>query len=183
MVTYISHALHAVPHLSSTLLCSAPLTLLTKLKLDMTLTSSGKRSWISIWFFVSIFVIFWDIGYCFLRCVGGRGQRGHATKTNDGFPLPFAPLVASLSLSRPRSMPGGDLHWIWKPYSIYMNVDYVSHKTIKHLDPTNACDRFTVSHRLSVATASPMHKVCMGVPLTMGEDSSNLNCCSILEPD
>jgi len=22
-------------------------------------------------------------------------------------------------------MPGGDLHWIWSPYSIYANVDYV----------------------------------------------------------
>ncbi|KAJ6618180.1 hypothetical protein B0H10DRAFT_2030919 [Mycena sp. CBHHK59/15] len=26
---------------------------------------------------------------------------------------------------RPRSMEGGDLHWIWKPYSIYQNVDLV----------------------------------------------------------
>ncbi|KAJ7621372.1 hypothetical protein FB45DRAFT_929050 [Roridomyces roridus] len=26
---------------------------------------------------------------------------------------------------RPRSMEGGDLHWIWAPYSIYQNVDLV----------------------------------------------------------
>ena len=26
---------------------------------------------------------------------------------------------------RPRSMVGGDLHWIWKPYEIYQEVDYV----------------------------------------------------------
>ncbi|KAG8939294.1 hypothetical protein FRC03_006395 [Tulasnella sp. 419] len=26
---------------------------------------------------------------------------------------------------RPRSMPGGDLHWIWKPYAIYVNIDYI----------------------------------------------------------
>ena len=24
-------------------------------------------------------------------------------------------------------MPGGDLHWIWKPYALYMEVDYVSY--------------------------------------------------------
>ncbi|KAF8494938.1 hypothetical protein F5888DRAFT_611147 [Russula emetica] len=28
-------------------------------------------------------------------------------------------------LLRPRSMVGGDLHWIWKPYAIYQEVDYV----------------------------------------------------------
>ncbi|KAE9407348.1 hypothetical protein BT96DRAFT_963164 [Gymnopus androsaceus JB14] len=26
---------------------------------------------------------------------------------------------------RPRSMVGGDLHWIWEPYAIYQNVDLV----------------------------------------------------------
>jgi hypothetical protein len=26
-------------------------------------------------------------------------------------------------------MVGGDLHWIWKPYSLYMKVDYVSNET------------------------------------------------------
>ncbi|KAN0118119.1 hypothetical protein V8E52_005380 [Russula decolorans] len=28
-------------------------------------------------------------------------------------------------LLRPRSMVGGDLHWIWEPYTIYQEVDYV----------------------------------------------------------
>jgi hypothetical protein len=27
--------------------------------------------------------------------------------------------------SRPRSMEGGDLHWIWEPYGIYQRIDYV----------------------------------------------------------
>ncbi|PWZ00517.1 HlyIII-domain-containing protein [Testicularia cyperi] len=28
-------------------------------------------------------------------------------------------------LLRPRSMKGGDLHWIWSPYALYMDIDYV----------------------------------------------------------
>ncbi|KAL4243350.1 hypothetical protein ABKN59_011025 [Abortiporus biennis] len=48
--------------------------------------------WISLWFAITIPVIFWDASYCFLR---------------------------------PRSMVGGDLHWIWKPYELYQNIDYV----------------------------------------------------------
>ncbi|KAH9976688.1 hypothetical protein BGW80DRAFT_1546324 [Lactifluus volemus] len=28
-------------------------------------------------------------------------------------------------LMRPRSMVGGDLHWIWAPYALYQEVDYV----------------------------------------------------------
>ncbi|KZT25890.1 hypothetical protein NEOLEDRAFT_1064358 [Neolentinus lepideus HHB14362 ss-1] len=32
---------------------------------------------------------------------------------------------ASYCFMRPRSMKGGDLHWIWKPYEIYQEVDYV----------------------------------------------------------
>ncbi|KAI9456137.1 hypothetical protein BJY52DRAFT_598113 [Lactarius psammicola] len=28
-------------------------------------------------------------------------------------------------LMRPRSMVGGDLHWIWEPYGLYQEVDYV----------------------------------------------------------
>ena len=45
-----------------------------------------------------------------------------------GSPLDFF-FGVSLPLSSPRSMPGGDLHWIWKPYSLYMKIDYVSHET------------------------------------------------------
>ncbi|THH09826.1 hypothetical protein EW145_g1733 [Phellinidium pouzarii] len=39
-----------------------------------------------------------------------------------------APVIlwdASYCLMRPRSFLGGDLHWIWKPYEIYQEVDYV----------------------------------------------------------
>ncbi|KAG6813672.1 hypothetical protein H0H92_008520 [Tricholoma furcatifolium] len=39
-----------------------------------------------------------------------------------------APLMlwdAGYCLMRPRSMVGGDLHWIWKPYELYEKVDYV----------------------------------------------------------
>ncbi|KAI0053519.1 hypothetical protein FA95DRAFT_1552589 [Auriscalpium vulgare] len=32
---------------------------------------------------------------------------------------------AGYCLLRPRSMVGGDLHWLWKPYEIYQNVDFV----------------------------------------------------------
>jgi len=28
-------------------------------------------------------------------------------------------------MMRPRSMKGGDLHWIWEPYGLYQEVDYV----------------------------------------------------------
>ncbi|KAH8827645.1 hypothetical protein DL96DRAFT_1708975 [Flagelloscypha sp. PMI_526] len=47
---------------------------------------------VSLWFLVTIPVIFWDAAYIF---------------------------------ARPRSFEGGDLHWIWKPYAIYQNVDLV----------------------------------------------------------
>ncbi|KAF8514948.1 hypothetical protein BU17DRAFT_52032 [Hysterangium stoloniferum] len=30
-----------------------------------------------------------------------------------------------METNRPRSMVGGDLHWIWKPYALYQEVDYV----------------------------------------------------------
>ncbi|TFK70543.1 hypothetical protein BDN72DRAFT_766262 [Pluteus cervinus] len=39
-----------------------------------------------------------------------------------------APLMlwdAGYCLMRPRSMVGGDLHWLWKPYEMYGNVDLV----------------------------------------------------------
>jgi len=46
----------------------------------------------------------------------------------SGWFLLTAPIIfwdASYCLMRPRSMVGGDLHWIWEPYSIYQEVDYV----------------------------------------------------------
>ncbi|KIY65816.1 hypothetical protein CYLTODRAFT_432071 [Cylindrobasidium torrendii FP15055 ss-10] len=39
-----------------------------------------------------------------------------------------APIIlwdATYCFMRPRSFEGGDLHWIWEPYSIYQNIDYV----------------------------------------------------------
>ncbi|KIM43537.1 hypothetical protein M413DRAFT_443464 [Hebeloma cylindrosporum] len=47
------------------------------------------HTWISLWFLLTIPVIAWDVGYCFMR---------------------------------PRSMKGGDLHWLWKPYALYQEV-------------------------------------------------------------
>lgn len=35
-------------------------------------------------------------------------------------------LAVGVVLCRPRSFEGGDLHWLWKPYSIYQNVDLAS---------------------------------------------------------
>ncbi|KAJ3507363.1 hypothetical protein NLJ89_g6345 [Agrocybe chaxingu] len=50
-------------------------------------------TWISLWFVITVPIIFWDVGYCFMR---------------------------------PRSMEGGDLHWIWRPYALYQKVSGVS---------------------------------------------------------
>lgn len=32
---------------------------------------------------------------------------------------------AGYMLMRPRSFPGGDLYWIWKPYTLYAQTDLV----------------------------------------------------------
>ncbi|KAK7691463.1 hypothetical protein QCA50_004862 [Cerrena zonata] len=50
------------------------------------------HTFVSLWFLLTIPIIFWDAGYCFMR---------------------------------PRSMRGGDLHWIWKPYELYQEIDLV----------------------------------------------------------
>ncbi|KAH8103332.1 hypothetical protein BXZ70DRAFT_925072 [Cristinia sonorae] len=55
-------------------------------------SAAKPHTWISFWFALTIPVIFWDAGYCFMR---------------------------------PRSMVGGDLHWIWSPYALYQDIDYV----------------------------------------------------------
>jgi hypothetical protein len=31
-------------------------------------------------------------------------------------------------------MTGGDLHWIWKPYALYAQVDYVCERSIVNLN-------------------------------------------------
>ena len=54
-----------------------------------------------------------------------------AVKTYKWISLWFllsAPVIAwdvGYCFMRPRSMKGGDLHWIWKPYELYQEVDYV----------------------------------------------------------
>ena len=66
--------------------------------------------WISLWFLLSAPVIFWDAAYCFMRYV---------------YSLLSSKVSIHLSLHSPRSFAGGDLHWIWKPYEIYQEVDYI----------------------------------------------------------
>jgi hypothetical protein len=59
----------------------------------MTKASNVKtRGWVSAWFLLTIPIIFWDVGYCFMR---------------------------------PHSFEGGSWHFLWKPYSIYQNIDLV----------------------------------------------------------
>jgi hypothetical protein len=70
---------------------------------------TSKHPWISAWFVISAFVIAWDVGYCFMRFGALDSKTRHK--------LTF--------FSRPRSMLGGDLHWIWKPYALYAEVDHV----------------------------------------------------------
>ncbi|KAF8629519.1 hypothetical protein AX17_005645 [Amanita inopinata Kibby_2008] len=39
-----------------------------------------------------------------------------------------APVIlwdAGYCFMRPRSMKGGDLHWLWKPYALYQEIDHV----------------------------------------------------------
>ncbi|KAI0297980.1 hypothetical protein BC826DRAFT_907377 [Russula brevipes] len=62
-----------------------------------------------------------------------------------------APVViwdAFYCLMRPRSMVGGDLHWIWQPYSIYQEVDWIyGIKALReHNGFTNAQCKFLLHH-------------------------------------
>jgi hypothetical protein len=78
----------------------------------------------------------------------------------------------AIAYARPRSMKGGDLHWIWKPYELYQEVDYVepeSHLYLekKHLTlrqiygvpalergdgfPNAQCKLYTAEHSLHAA--------------------------------
>lgn len=43
------------------------------------MANSKTHSWISLWFLVTVPIIAWDVGYCFMRWVyfilfGGRGR-------------------------------------------------------------------------------------------------------------
>ncbi|ETW79693.1 hypothetical protein HETIRDRAFT_124417 [Heterobasidion irregulare TC 32-1] len=54
--------------------------------------------------------------------------------------LASAPVIfwdAGYCFFRPRSMKGGDLHWIWKPYEIYQEIDYVRVYGVKALAENN----------------------------------------------
>lgn len=69
--------------------------------------------WISAWFILSAPVVIWDAFYCLLRYAYIEPTTVCLSES-DVWPL-----------SRPRSMLGGDLHWFWKPYAIYQEIDYV----------------------------------------------------------
>ena len=69
-------------------------------------------------------------------------------------------------------MVGGDLHWIWKPYALYQEVDYV--RSIEPLDQVSvytltetvcACgDRYTVSKPCRKMTDLPMLRASPCLP-------------------
>lgn len=74
------------------------------------------HTWISLWFLVTTPIILWDVGFCFMRFVVKISSALlNAGGTHLGRPC-----------YRPRSFKGGDLHWIWKPYALYQNIDLVS---------------------------------------------------------
>ena len=69
-------------------------------------------------------------------------------------------------------MVGGDLHWIWKPYALYQEVDYV--RSIESLDQAQvyiltetfcACgDRYTASRPCRKTTDLPMLRASSCLP-------------------
>ena len=69
-------------------------------------------TWITLWFLLTAPVIMWDVSYCLLRYVSCACSLCNISPARGMF--------------RPRSMVGGDLHWIWEPYGLYQEIDYVS---------------------------------------------------------
>ncbi|KAF7303845.1 hypothetical protein MIND_00614400 [Mycena indigotica] len=65
------------------------------------------HTWITAWFLLTAPIIAWDVGYCFFTTSVYGGKHPHTNLTGV------------------ESGQGGDLHWIWKPYSIYQRVDLV----------------------------------------------------------
>ncbi|KAL9709564.1 hypothetical protein Ac2012v2_007303 [Leucoagaricus gongylophorus] len=55
-----------------------------------------NHRWITAWFLITAPVILWDASYCFMR-----------------------------ALDQENDAQGGDLHWIWRPYALYQEIDYV----------------------------------------------------------
>ena len=61
---------------------------------------------------------------------------------------------------RPRSMRGGDLHWIWSPYSIYQDVDYVRRLcSVTTGLLISLFPRYTASRHTRKEMDSPTHNV------------------------
>jgi hypothetical protein len=82
--------------------------------------------WISAWFALVVPVVMWDMGYWSVACAVWKNKvadlctQFHAVRF-----VPGDVHIPAHSVCSPRSMKGGDLHWIWKPYALYQEVDYV----------------------------------------------------------
>jgi len=75
--------------------------------------NSKTYTWVTVWSVVCLPIILWDACYVFFRSV------------IFCFSLFFFFFFDGSSFHSPRSMVGGDLHWIWTGYEIYQEVDYV----------------------------------------------------------
>lgn len=67
----------------------------------MSSLASPPSLWISFWMFLTTLIVSWG-----KSCKIVPSRRPSLT----------APLDAGYCFMRPRSLPGGDLSWIWKPY-------------------------------------------------------------------
>lgn len=65
-------------------------------------------------------------------------------------------------LHRPRSMTGGDLHWLWKPYALYQEIDHVCwlYRSTR-CTTTYLLHSCTALRHMRIMWASRTHKVCM----------------------
>ena len=64
------------------------------------------------------------MGFCLVSALDAHSALGRFL-LSDEVSMDILSELRSDSVSRPRSMVGGDLHWIWKPYALYQEVDYV----------------------------------------------------------
>lgn len=60
-----------------------------------------------------------------MAVVAAKSGRGEQRACSFGVAAGILDVTHSHVSVRPRSMVGGDLHWIWKPYALYQEVDYV----------------------------------------------------------
>ncbi len=79
-------------------------------------------TWITIWFMLTAPLMIWDAGYCLMRC--------------EYLAWPAVYFCSSFSIHRPRSMVGGDLHWAWKLYDFYGQIDKVRRLYPSSSEPT-----------------------------------------------